>query len=114
MLVRFRDLRLARSADISRVFRSGQRLQTPFFRVIYQPNGLSHPRFCVPVSRKVSRRAVGRNRIRRRTREALRPLLASSSCGVDLVVLPTRSVAELAWPEVIKHCRLLVERILPS
>ncbi|MDH5526399.1 MAG: ribonuclease P protein component [Nitrospirota bacterium] len=112
MPLRPRDLRLTRSGDIRKVFAGGKRVQDSHLRIIHLANHLGHPRFCVPVSRKVARSAVRRNRIRRRTREAARPVLMAGTKGVDLVILPNRTVAEMPWPELERRLRQLLERIL--
>lgn len=50
------------------------------------PNGLPHARLGVVVSRKVCNRAVGRNYMKRVTREVFR-CHASALAGLDVVVL---------------------------
>ncbi len=80
-------------------------------RVIFCANGLDHPRFCIPVGRKVSKKAVVRNRIRRRIREAFRGPLGQLNQGVDLVVLAQRSVAELPWDELTQRSHRLIDRL---
>jgi ribonuclease P protein component len=54
--------------------------------VYAKPNGLSHPRLGLSVSRKVGN-AVKRNRIRRRLREAMRLMQHDFPAGYDLVIV---------------------------
>jgi len=54
--------------------------------VLARPNGLSHPRLGLAISRKVARRAVARNRIKRIIRESLRRE-GDRLAGLDVVVL---------------------------
>ena len=105
------QLRLTHNNDIRAVFRSGKRVGDPQLRVVFRRNGLDHPRFCVPVGRKVSKKAVVRNRIRRRIREAFRGPLGQLNQGVDLVVLAQRSVAEMPWNELTRRSNQLVGKL---
>ncbi len=104
-------LRLTKSNDIRAVFRSGKRVGDGQLRVIFRANGLDHPRFCVPIGRKVSKKAVVRNRIRRRIREAFRGPLGQLNQGVDLVVLAQRTIADLPWDELTNRSHRLINRL---
>ena len=65
--------RLHVPADYQAVFKSGRRFNSAQFRLVawLRPEAAS-PRLGVAVSRKVDKRAVGRNRIKRITREFFR------------------------------------------
>ena len=56
------------------------------FLLLYQPNGLSISRLGITVTKKVAG-AVGRNRIKRRVREAFRTAGQGLKPGYDLVVV---------------------------
>lgn len=60
--------RLTRGFEI--VFRKGAKISTPFFVLRAIPAWDEVPRLAITVSKKVDKRAVGRNRIRRRLIEA--------------------------------------------
>ncbi|OIP77873.1 MAG: hypothetical protein AUK16_01060 [Parcubacteria group bacterium CG2_30_44_11] len=51
------------TAGFNEVFKVGRRLHTPYFQLIYIPSGDFHT--AVVVGKKVSKTAVGRNRLRR-------------------------------------------------
>jgi ribonuclease P protein component len=106
-----RNLRLRRDADIRELFRSGRRLSVPPLTVVYRRTALEHPRYGVQVSRRTAKRAVTRNRIRRRVREAFRGPLAGWEGGLDLMVLAGAEAATLPWDELAARCRRLVEQI---
>lgn len=86
-------------------------MQSAPLKVIYRRTERDHPRFSVQVTRRSAKRAVTRNRIRRRVREAFRPLLAGCPLGVDLMVMAGPEAATLPWDELAARCRRLVERI---
>lgn len=64
--------RLRVHKDFALLYRYGTRTQPPFFRLLMRPNALSHARFVFVVPKAVARRAVTRNRLRRRAREWVR------------------------------------------
>jgi len=96
------------------VFRTGKRVNDPHLRVIFCRTERDHPRFCIQVSRKISKKAVVRNRIRRRTREAFRNSLDQTGMGVDVVILAQRSVATMPWDDLTARSRNMVQRITGS
>lgn len=57
-------------------------------------NSLSYPRFAFVVSKKVDRRAVVRNRIKRKISGSIEPRIENISLGIDMVFILKRSAAE--------------------
>jgi len=106
-----RQLRLTRTTDIRSVFGGGKRVNDPHMRLIFRCNGRQHPRFCIQVGRKISKKAVVRNRIRRRAREVFQAQFGDSAIGVDVVVLAQRSVATMPWHDLVSRGRHLATRI---
>jgi ribonuclease P protein component len=80
-------MRLRRDADFRRVFEQRCRAGDEVLLVYASPNGLSHPRLGMVVSRKVGS-AVRRNRWKRILREAFRLQQRQLPTAVDLVVVP--------------------------
>ncbi|MDX1443649.1 MAG: ribonuclease P protein component [Gammaproteobacteria bacterium] len=87
-----RDLRLLNPAAFTRVFREGVRSADHLFTLLAAGNELDCPRIGLAVSRKVSNRAVGRNRIKRQVREAFRHH-ADELPPIDIVVMAKRDAA---------------------
>ena len=63
-----------------------------FFTLLAAANDLGHPRIGMAVSRKVSNRAVARNRIKRQVRESFRHAEAGLP-WIDIVVMAKRDAA---------------------
>jgi len=63
---------LADGKHFTAVFDHRTRMHTPHFSAHVAPNGQGHPRLGMSVSRKVSKKAVERNRIKRVIRESFR------------------------------------------
>jgi ribonuclease P protein component len=89
-----RDHRLTDKPAFDRVFDSAARSGDQYFTVLYTANELTHPRVGLVVSKKVSKRAVDRNRLRRVVRESFRAHQHEIQHH-DFVVL-ARSAAKLA------------------
>lgn len=67
-----REERLRRRAEFLHCYREGRRRGGRFATLFYVPNSLPHPRLGITVSRKVGKRAVVRQRLKRRVREIYR------------------------------------------
>ncbi len=67
--------------------RYGRRVSSPLFQLVVRPNTLSYPRFMFVAGRAVDKRAVVRNRLRRRAREYLRRHLAEMPTHCDIAVI---------------------------
>jgi ribonuclease P protein component len=80
--------RVLDSADFRRAFERRRAVSDAWLVVHGRLNGLDHARLGVTVPRKVARRAVARNRIKRLVREAFRRQKDRFAPGVDLIVVP--------------------------
>ncbi|MBW3568123.1 MAG: ribonuclease P protein component [Proteobacteria bacterium] len=87
-----RPHRLLTPEAFTRVFREGFRSSDPLFTLLAAPNGLPAPRLGLAVSRKVSPRAVGRNRIKRQARESFRHVCKDIP-AIDIVVMAKKEAA---------------------
>ena len=67
-----RRARLTDPSHYQQVFKTGRRGRHPLIGVVALANNLGYPRLGLAVSRKVSRKAVIRNRIKRVLRETFR------------------------------------------
>jgi len=70
-------------------------------------NGLTEPKFTCVVSKKVSPKAVERNRLKRRCREAFRPLLRDLP-PVAFIIYPKRVALDVPFAELSREMATLV------
>ena len=87
-----RSRRLQSSREYDAVFKGGHRSEDRLFAVVGVRRGAG-PRLGLIVSRRVDRRAVARNRIKRHIREAFRQHLAPLS-GLEVVVIARAASAK--------------------
>jgi ribonuclease P protein component len=81
-----RHQRLTRADDYKRVFHCGRRIRGSLFTLVVAPNVEADARLGMAISRKVARRAVDRNRLKRVVRETFRHL-QTDLAGWDVVVM---------------------------
>jgi ribonuclease P protein component len=110
-----KSCRILASTGYTGVLRGGKKTNDTLFSVITAPNQLPQARLGITVSRKVSPRAVQRNRIKRQVRESFRHYRLSL-CGVDLVVIARPEAAksdnktlkaalQQHWERIQRQCR---------
>lgn len=90
------------------MFESGRRIRDPSFTVIAAPGRASRARLGLAVSRKVSRSAVQRNRIKRVVRESFRKHSARLP-ALDIVVMARPGAAECDNPRLATSIDALLE-----
>ncbi len=79
--------RLNKDKDFARVFKEGRSSYNNLLGIKCAKNGLDITRFGILVGVKTSKKAVARNLIKRRIREALRNALVRLKQGYDLVII---------------------------
>ena len=95
-----RHHRIVSAGDYRSVFNNRKRVGGHFFTIHQLPNDTGIHRLGLAVSRKVSKRAVDRNRIKRQIRESFRRLRAgvaqceSPHTGLDMVVVAKTSAKQ--------------------
>ena len=89
-----RAARLLRPADFSALRSSSKRVSFKHFQCEYRPNAGATARLGMAVSRRVSKLAVVRNRIRRQIRESFR-LQRPRLPACDVLVIARASTAQL-------------------
>ena len=95
-----REQRLRTPAEFRRVRDVARRgIAHPLLVLHLAPNELDHARVGITVSGRVGK-AVVRNRVRRRLREALRGRMAQLPRGNDVLITARPASASASWPEL--------------
>jgi ribonuclease P protein component len=104
--------RLASGAEFQALFQQGKRVDRSSFTVLWRPGeGVRRAGFAV--SRQV-RGAVGRNRARRRLREAYRATREAAPEGVHLVVIGKSSVLREPYADLVRELREALAAMAPA
>lgn len=92
--------RLTKNKDFDQVFIKGKASYTGFIGLKCEKNGLEISRFGILVSTKVSKKAVVRNKIKRRIRQALFLNMDRLKNGYDCAVICRPAIAEKDQKEI--------------
>ena len=103
-----RDHRLRKGQEFDRAYREGTVFSGPLLVLRVVPNGLQRTRWGFAVGKRISKKAVDRNRIRRRLRGMARALDAAD--GYDVVVTARSGALEASSIQLRKAFVRIVAR----
>ena len=104
--------RLSRAALV-RLPRPTRRAHGNYFSLAVAPHAaLEGPKVVCVVSKKIAARSVDRNRIERRCREALRPLVRGIQQPIALVFHAKREAVDATFTEIQQDIQKLLGRIV--
>jgi ribonuclease P protein component len=109
-----RSANLKKSSEFRVVYESGRRYDGAFMTAFVAPAGSPQHRLGITASRKVSRSAVGRNRVKRLLRESFRlsqTELKELRRGYDWVLNAKRSLLEVKLNAPLDEFRRIIERV---
>lgn len=82
-----RAYRLRKSAEFQRLYSRGNRTSTDLFKIFWRPNQYDHSFWAVVVSKKITKKAVERNTMRRRVYELVRKHHKDITGHYNIVIL---------------------------
>lgn len=109
-----RSNKLRKSSEFRVVYESGRRYDGPLMTAFVHPNDSRGHRLGVTVSRKISRAAVGRNRLKRLLREAFRlsqSKLSDLGGTYDWVLNARRAMLEVKLAPALEDFQRIVARV---
>ncbi|WP_449426982.1 ribonuclease P protein component [Rhodanobacter umsongensis] len=109
-----REARLRRPGDFAALRTSSGRAGGRCFHLRYRANDLGHARLGLAISKRVSKRAVERNRIKRLLRESFRRIRHQLP-AIDLMVMAREQASGVPGPQLLAELdglwkKLLVDR----
>ena len=107
-----RQARLCRAGDFAALRQASGRFGGRCFSVRYRQNELGHARMGLAISKRVSKRAVERNRIKRLARESFRRI-RNDLPAVDLVLMAREQAAGLPGTELLAELDALWRKLAP-
>ena len=105
-----KEYRLKRKKDFEGVFKKGKSRTGDFLILRVVKNNLKVSRIGVVVSRKVSKKAVLRNKTKRKLREAARADIKKMKPGYDLIFFTKKGIEKKSFSEIKKEVEKLIAR----
>lgn len=90
---------------------SGKRFHGRFFSLLAAPLSVDHPKFAVVVSKKVATKAVDRNKVKRRARNALDKVRTSVSKPLALVLYAKSDAKKAEFSEIVSDIAALFSKL---
>jgi ribonuclease P protein component len=104
-----RKYRLSRNSDFQRVRRLGKSYASPIMVLAFLRNELDHHRFGFVVSKRLGK-AVLRNKVKRRMKEAARLRMANIKPGVDIVFIARKQIGQATYTDVCQTMAQLLAK----
>lgn len=93
-----KENRLKKKKEFEIVFKDGKTLKGNNIIIKYLGNGLDYAKIGFIVSKKVSKKAVERNKIRRRLREATRNVNLKK--GLNIIIIALSKIKDVSYIEI--------------
>jgi ribonuclease P protein component len=90
-----KQFRIRKQKEFDLIFKKGRKIKTRFLLIVFRENGLKSSRFAFIVSSKVSKKAVVRNKIKRRLREIIRLNFSKIRPGYDFIIVASPHAKEV-------------------
>lgn len=94
-----RHARIPSRREITYIQKAGRKIHTKHFIVCYQANRSQTSRIAVTVSKKVDKRAVHRNRIKRLLKETFRLFQGNLNETLDVVIIARKNALECSFDD---------------
>ena len=98
-----KKFRLTKEKDFEHTFKKGRGFFVQELGIKCVKNNLTHPRVGIVVSNKISKKAVERNKIKRRLRQAIQECLPSVKNPIDILIITRPFITTLDYREIEKR-----------
>ena len=106
-----KKFRLRRKEDVEAVFKGGESIIAPELILRFRPNTLETSRVAILVGKKLAKKAVQRNRLKRRIGELARIHFAQIPTGFDLLIVVREiKLLETEFAEIEKIFLALLQK----
>lgn len=106
-----KENRLKKKKDFEKLFKDGMSFQEKFLVLKINKNNLSNNRFGFIVSKKISKKAVVRNKIKRRLREIVKKGINDYRKGFDIAVIALPGVELKTFEEMSRALEYAFKKI---
>lgn len=102
--------RVLKNDDFSKIIKQGKKIKSNFFNIYFLQPEFPRYRIGISVSKKISKSAVVRNKIRRRI-AAILNLKFDKTIILDLIIIPNRNVLDLSYIELENELVITLEKL---
>lgn len=103
-----RSYRLRKDRDFQKLYRTGRRYTTDHFVIYYLPSSFEYTQVGFVVSKKVSKSAVVRNKLRRRATAIIEEYYPNFSQTLTIIVLIRKDFSLISPAELQKEMNRLI------
>jgi ribonuclease P protein component len=96
-----KENRLKKKKEFEAVFKGGRHIKSQNFFIKYLANGTEQTRIGFVVSKKVSKKAVDRNKAKRRMREAFKNIDGKLKNGISIIIVAYPGLKGVKFKEVL-------------
>ena len=107
-----RTYRLRKNSDFQRLYKSGKRFASANFAFYYTPSSMDYSQLGFVVSKKVSKSAVVRNTLRRRTSAIVEDSFGRIKIPIKAVILIRKDFSSIKPSELQKEIIGLIKEVL--
>jgi len=105
-----RKYKLKKNNDFKKVFKNGRYKQKDFIKIKFLKNNLEINRFSFIVGLKISKKAVQRNKIKRRLEEIIRLNFKQIITGFDIIIFTDKEIIEKEYIEIEENLIYLLKK----
>lgn len=102
--------RVTKDKEFQTIFRRGRYQSTAFFSINYLPNRQNLTRIGIVITKKITKKAVERNLIKRRVREIAREFHPRIKPGFDLVIVTKKPLLDADYTKLKKDLEYIFRR----
>ncbi len=106
-----KENRLKKEKEFETVFKGGRMLRGNYVFLKYLANGTDKTKVGFVVSKKISKLAVARNKIKRRMREIVRLRKKEIKEGLSIIFVSLPPIKDIGYEEIEKDISVLLEKI---
>jgi ribonuclease P protein component len=104
--------KISKKNDFDYIFKNGKSAKSVFFILKFIQNSLKANRFAFMVSKKVSPKAVIRNKVRRRLSESVKEFKKETEKGMDVIFVALPAIKEKSFAEIKEETAKLLKKII--
>ena len=91
--------------QIEYILKKGESTRSKLFIIRYTENDQGHNRYCIIISRKISAKAVIRNKLKRRIYEAIQANEQTNKSNLDIILIPKKESKNAKFEDIDKDIR---------